>query len=780
MLRSYLTLAWRALRRQAGYALINLVGFAIGLACVLLVVFYLQHEYSYDTYHEKGDRLYRAVQLTVYGGQDPKWEGSVDGDPAPTLRADLPAVEDATRLTSGSTNRVQVEGTWHQDIEMKYGESNLFNLFSFDLLRGDPETVLDRPNTAVITASLAQRLFGEEDPVGQTLLLPNWTTDVTYEITGVIADVPVNTHFTFDLLKSVSTLESVRQGDVYVLLRPDADPAALNEPILEAIRDTGGRYAEDARLEPITAIHFSDLYAERQGDQRYVYLLSAIVVLILLIACANYTNLATARALRRTREVGVRKALGAQRGQLARQFLAETLLLALLAVPLAVVLFQVALPTFNRLAETSVEIVWLEHLGVLGAAVAAAATVGLLAGSYPALFLARFQPVEVLRGQLPIGSGGTGLRKVLVTFQFAASILLIAGTAVIVQQLRFMQTQKLGFNTEQIVAVEITDRALRSSAQAVKQEMLRVPGVQAAAGAMGAPGQLQFRMSGAIERPNGPDEPGVSLFTPWIDADFLEVMSIPLLAGRNVVEGSAADWERTEVLVNEAAIEAMGWASAQDALGQTIGDSEVVGVVPDFHFVSLHQRVAPLAMKHSSKHFGLVLRLAAGDIPATLEAMEAAYRTAGGTGPFVYRFLDEEINQLYAQEQRTASIFGLFAGLAILIACLGLLGLAAYMAAQRTQEIGIRKVLGATLGHLMALLTGDFLKLIGLAAVIALPVAYVFAGRWLEAFAYRMPLNAVPFALAAALVLGLAMLTVGLQVLRAAQANPVEALRQDS
>ncbi|HMB90022.1 MAG TPA: FtsX-like permease family protein [Rhodothermales bacterium] len=784
MLRNYLTLALRNLRRHAGYATINLVGLAVGIACFLLVFLYLQHEYSFDTYHEKGDRIYRIVGYSGFG--EKSWQSHISGDPIAEMRGNYIDVVDATKITRCGTDRIQLLDEVYPDIDMLCAESNLFNIFSFHLQQGNPASVLDRPNTAVITRSLAERLFGKENPVGKTLPIRFIGEDQLFEITGLMADVPKNTHFTFDLALSYSSLESkgcLNCGNfMYALLAPDADLESVAGRVLTHVRKVDGREnVEDIRLEPLRDIHFSEIYAERQGDKQYVYLLSAIALVILLIACANYMNLATARSIRRTQEIGVRKVVGAHRGQIMRQFLLETLLLTLLALPLALLLLVLALPTFNTLAETDVTLAWRGNLVFLGMVAGIIVLVGLVAGSYPALFLSKFQPVEVLRGRLPSGHSGVALRRVLVVFQFAASIVLLISTIVILRQLDFMQHKKLGFDAEQVLVVTVTDPLLAQQPDVLKEGFLQQANVLQATASFAVPGETRFQGIRLSSKPFGKDGPTLNIITPAIDADFLETMKIPLLAGRNISK-DIAEGRQLEALINEATMKAMQWKVPEDAIGEEIERGKViVGVVPDFHFQSLHQKIEPLMMlqNRSGQAWTIALRLAGGDIPATLDVLEATWQETGTAMPFEFSFLTDELTQLYESEQRTAKIFGLFAGLAILIACLGLLGLAAFTAAQRTKEIGIRKVLGATISGIVVLLTKDFLKLVALAFVIAVPAAYVAAQRWLEDFAFRIDLSWTVFLLAGAAAVVVAVLSVGYQSVRAALTNPVHSLRHE-
>jgi putative ABC transport system permease protein len=684
------------------------------------------------------------------------------------------------------------EADTYADISGYFAESNLFNIFSFDLQRGDPATALDRPQTVVLSQSLAARIFGNDDPMGQTLRVGIRDSLRTVEVTGVMADVPSNSHLQFDVLVSFDTLLDTRlsisanQFLTYVLLEEEHPPVeALGEQILTYNRETLGKdYVKDARLQPLSAIYFGAIYAPQQGDLRYVYVFSAIAVIILLIACANYMNLATARSIKRTREVGVRKTMGAHRAQLTRQFLGESLLLTLLALPLALGLLALALPAFNSLAGTDIELALLSA-PLVPALVGVALVVGLVAGSYPALFLARFRPTQVLTGRLPVGWSGARLRKALIVGQFALSAALLFGTAIILQQLDYIQTKKLGFDQEQVVTMELRDPVFRQQADAFKQEIARLPGVQHAALSLGAPTVGGFGRMGHVFDWKSRQ---VAFQRALVDADFLETMGIELAAGRNFTRQEVSAGrenpmrtERSGLILNEAAVEALGWASPEAAIGRVIepfGENTVIGVVEDFHYRSLRHRIEPLALEPGGYAATAVVRLAPGNVAETLDRLRATW-DGFASAPFAYQFLDQQIDRLYRAEQRTATIIGGFAGLAVLLACLGLFGLAAYAAERRTKEVGIRKALGASVANIVGLLSKEFLVLVAIACVIAAPVAYGVAQQWLQDFAYRIDVSPLVFVAASALALAIAWGTIGTQAVRAARTDPADALRYE-
>ena len=794
MLRSYLTIAIRNLRRHSGYAFINILGLSVGVACCLLAFLYIRYEYSFDAYHKKGDRVYRLISYTGFG--EKHWQAFVSGEIAAAMRNTYTDVEDASRVIRSSIKTIVFQDEVHSDIRTIFTESSLFNILSLALIRGDATAVLDRPQTAVITNSLARSLFQDRDPVGQFIPLRLAGRNLEFEITGVTRDIPVNSYLRFDLLLSWESLRNTGScldcGQmVYVLLKPGRDPNVVAEQALSFIQNTRRKTdvdVEDLRLERLDHIHFSHI--DGRGDIRYVYLLTSIATLVLLIACINYMNLATARSISRVKEVGVRKAVGACPFEIIRQFLAETLVLCVLALPAILVLLSTAIPYFNTLADSRLHLDLGASLDLFGALVAVLVLVALVAGSYPAFFLSRFRPTEMLMGRLPGKLSSLGLRRALIVFQFAASVVLIVATAVIFNQLSYMQNKNLGFDAEQVITLEITDPDLSQHPQRILDSFRRQSGVLSVSALQGAPGEDLFSGATFASRPFGGDQPTVQFVTTPIDTAFLSTFKIPLLEGRNVShvttpvsldeEGLKAIGESpTEVLINEAGVKAMRWDGPEAALEKQVSIWRVVGVVADFNFQSLHREVQPLFL--TQNRFGMsttiAIRLAPGDVPGTISKLRMIWKNSDTVMPFEFRFLTEELDELYASEQRTAKIFGSFAGLAIFVSCLGLLGLAAFAAAQRTKEIGIRKVHGATSANIVALLTSEFVGLVIIAVVVAIPIAYILTRSWLQDFAFRIQLGFGPFLLAGLITMMIAVVTTGLQAMRAASVDPVSSLR---
>jgi len=780
MLRSYLKTAFRNLQRRRGYALINIFGLAAGMAACLLIGLYMRHELSYDDFHEKADRIYRVDELSeqLPGEGDPSLY--VQSETAPKLKATIPQVERVVRLDPLRSG-IRSGETVFSDVRGMYAGGSFFTIFDFELLSGDP-SALERPGTAFLTRPMAEKFFGDAEARGKTVSVEVRGRPTTLVVAGVMAEVPSNSHFTLDFLVSLQTLrtaiskENFRAKELwtYVLLQEGTETADVQASLAKVAGNIPTPPDYELLLQPLTELYLHH-WTPRQGDPRYLYILGAVAAVILLIAGANYINLSTARSTQRAREVGIRKVVGAHRAQLAGQFLGESVLVSLLALPLALVLLRLALPFFNAVAGTGVTVGLAGNVDTLLLLAGLAAGIGLVAGVYPALFLSRFRPADVLRERLPSGWTGARLRKGLIVFQFALSATLLFSTAVIVQQLRFVQQKNLGFDEERVVTLPLQSQALDEQAPALKQELSRLPHVQQATLANGLPGREGF--GGSEFEWKGKT---VSLSQLVVDPDFVETLRLHLVAGRGFSAARPAD--SSAYVLNEAAVEALGWTSPEEAVGENLsffGDTwRIIGVVEDFHYESLHQEVAPLALKLGRYKNVAAVRIAGGHVSGTLDAMQETWGQFTEM-PFAYQFLGERIDQLYQQEQRTAQVLSGFAGLALLLACLGLFALATYAVERRTKEISIRKAMGASVANIVALLSKDFLKLLALALVIAAPLAWFAMQRWLEGFAYHVSLGPGLFLLVGAGVLLVAFLTVSYQAVRAALANPAQHLREE-
>jgi putative ABC transport system permease protein len=808
MFKSYLKVAWRNIIRQKGYSFINIFGLAVGMAACLLILLFIKDELSYDRYNQSYDRIFRVTAHLRFGGQ----EGDIGSVPPPLAAAclkDFPEVVNAVRLYEQGNFIVQHGEQSYTEPRLFFADASIFGVFTLPLLRGNPETALVMPRTIVLSETSARKYFGTADPLEQTLRLDNQDE---YQVTGVFCDVPANSHFHPDLIASLGSIEQSRQQRwdnnnyfTYLLLRPGIAPSALQAKFPGFVRQHLGPWIKEVlgrtidevfasgtrveyRLQPLHDIHLrSQMRSEIEvnGDIRMVYIFSAIALLILGIAAINFINLSTARSAGRSREAGIRKVLGSEHRQLVRQFLADSLLLSGMAVILAVPLTTGALPWFNRLTGKAISLSGTGTGFMAAAAALMTLLVGLLAGLYPAWRLAAARPAETLKGKLAVGVRGGRLRAVLVVLQFAISIVLIIGTSVIYRQLHFIQNKKLGFNKDQVLVLQ-NAYLLGEQASAFKKEMLKHPAVVSGTVSGFLP-VLPSSRSDSGMFPKGSIQSSSSVLAQnWpVDPDYIKTMGMKLVAGRNFAEDAPAD--RTAVIINQAAARQFGW---QEPLGREISfphdsniktfiDRTVIGIVEDFHFESLHSPVGPLVMFLGDNRDQIAFRFKANATAAVLDELKRQWRRFTPGQPFEYGFMDARFAEMYSSEQRLGTLFSIFAGLAIFIACLGLLALASFMAERRTKEIGVRKVLGATVSEIAVLLSREFVKWVGIAALIAWPLAYYAMRRWLQGFAYRTTIGIGLFLLSSLLALLIALATVSFQAIRAARANPVNSLRNE-
>ncbi|WP_375444090.1 ABC transporter permease [uncultured Fibrella sp.] len=812
MLTNYIKIAWRSLNNQRGFTFINIVGLALGIACCLLISLYVLDELSYDRFNEKADRIYRVNSDIKFGGNDMHY--AVAPDPmGPTLKANYPQVEAYTRLHYRGNWLVKRAGSTAntRENDIIFADSTLFDVFTLPLVAGaDPGKALAIPNSVVISESAARRYFGAGNAVGQTLIFNNKDA---YTVTAVMRDMPTNSHFRTDFFLAMRNDDypwgqwfSVNHH-TYIVLKPGTDATAFARNFDQVIETYAGpqihqilgssldqfRKAGNSLrfwLLPLTDIHLRSkqtIELAPNGDIQYVYIFSAVALFILLIACINFMNLATARSAKRAKEVGVRKVLGSERSQLIGQFMAESILTAVLALLLALTLVALIMPLFNSITAKALTINSLLTPSRLFAILLLPVGVGLLAGSYPALFLSSFRPISVLKGA--VISRGTGLKAVslrsgLVVFQFMMSVLLIVGTLVVYRQLHFIQTTKVGFDRERVLTIQDV-YGLGKQAEAFKQDVLRLPGVTT--------GTLSSYLPTPSNRddtsffPEGKTDlsKGMSMQIWGVDYDYMATLGMSLTKGRNFSRSFGTD--STGIILNEAAVKILG---VKNPIGMHISrfnDSEnktrktytVIGVIKNFHFESLRRNIGALSLVLSPQSGAVSFRISQANVPALLRQIEAKWKQFAPGQPFNYSFLQDSFDQMYRAEQRVGTVILLFSVLAILIACLGLFGLAAFMAEQRTKEIGVRKVLGASTHSIVGLLSKDFLKLVLIAIVIASPLAWYAMTSWLADFAYKVDIEWWVFALAGALAVGIALLTISFQSVKAALMNPVTSLRSE-
>lgn len=799
MLSNYLKIAYRNIVKHKAYSSINISGLAIGLTSFMLIFLWVNDEVSYDLFQEKSDRIAKIGMVWAFGDTKiPTARATTIAGPG--LKNEIPYVEEFVRLKRNSTNEstVLVNDQSFTESSFYFADSAFFDLFSFRLLSGNPDGVLTRPNTVVLTESIARKYFSNENPVGKSIIVGTSNPEA-YEVTGVMEDVPKNSHMQFDVLASfISLPEANEMGwnrssyHTYVLLTNEDQMNQLQE---DADRVTSD-YFENSNIHPtLTVLPFNDVYLRSPhgaemipgGDIRYVYIFSAIALLIVFIACINYMNLATARATDRAREVGMRKTLGAFRTQLIGQFMGETLLITILGLTIAIVGTTYLMPFFNDLTGKELALNWVENFDLLLLLIAIGLGVSFVAGSYPAFMLSRFEPAKVLKGSFKFSSSGVWLRKGLVVVQFCISITLIVGTIVIFQQLDFIQNKKLGYNKEQILTVPLNlpDES-RSSIETLKQVINNVDGVSNVT----VTSHIPIQGTGARTFNNGETEATRQIFnTIELDEHFLATMEIELVSGTNVPPGSAQG-ERMGLILNEAAAKSFGW-TPDEAIGKRVNSlaygrgahGEVYGVVKDFNYESLHKTIEPLILVYyegySYRALSLLAKVNTDNLPTLIASVRNQVEAVVPGIGFDYSFLDDEFDSIYSTEQQTGFLFSLFAGIAIFIACLGLFGLASYTAVQRSKEIGIRKVLGATVSSIVTLISYDFAKLIGIAIVVSLPVSWFIMNQWLNDFAYKINIGWEIMLLGSTLTILVAWLTIGYQSVQAAVANPIDSLKSE-
>ncbi len=798
MLRSYLTIALRTLYRQKGYAFLNVFGLALGIAASLLILQYVAYERSYDAFHEDADSIYRIRFEVQRNNAQVTQAATTFPAVGLALKADFPEVEAvarATRRYGGGV--VRYEDRAFREQEIFHVDPSFLTLFSFDLLAGDAATALQDPNTAVLSAAAARKYFGDTDPLGQRLV---FGPDEEYVVTGV-AESPAHSHFQFDFLFSYHTLAQLWEMDfdtawsamdflTYVRLRPGTDPDRLETAFPAFIEQHYPRASEvhlALSLQPVRDIHLhSDpLFEVRaNGDAGTVYALAAIALFILLLAWVNYINLATARAVKRAREIGVRKVVGARKRQLITQFLLESLLLNSLAGIVAIALIQFLLPPFSQLVGVPLDLegvrsFWMVFLGVFIAG-------AFLAGLYPAFVLSSFQPSLVLKGTFANRQQGLLLRKGLVVFQFAASVVLLTGTLVVFQQIAFMQEQDLGVDIDQTLVIHAPGVVQNNADytrqyEHFKETLLTNPNIRQAAVSSEVPGSQEYWLNSA-RRLEVPGDAGTSLYIIAADYDYLDTYEHEVLAGRVFSRDFPADAQR--IVLNEAAVQTLGLDAPAAAIGQRLlvrqDTLTVAGVVANYHQQGLHQAYYPIGFRMVPEEYRYFsVKMETDALAETIDFIEQTYSVFFPSTPFTHTFLDHLFDQQYRAYRQFGQSFGLFALLAVVVACLGLFGLSAFAASQRTKEIGIRKVLGSSVSGILVLLCRYFIRLVLVGSLVAVPIAWLVMDQWLTGFAFRISLSPLPFVAAILCTFVIALISVGYQSLKAALTDPVQALRYE-
>ncbi len=806
MFHNYFKIAFRNLWRNRKFTAINIFGLAVGISACLIILLFIRNELSYDRYNKKADRTVRVVFKGEVDGQKIR-EANVMPPVARTLKTDYPEVQEATRLVQGGSPIITYGDKSFKEEAFAYVDPNFFQVFTLPFIKGDEATALIQPNTIVITQAIAGKYFGKDNPIGKVLNFKSRNT--SFKVTGLIDKVPDNSSFHFDFFASMASWPDAKSTSfmtsgyyTYLVLPKGYDYKKLQAKLpqftdkymgpqmqqgLGMSLDEFRKHGNDIGLflQPLTDIHLHSDFTgdlEPEGDIRYVYIFGAIALFILLLACINFMNLSTAGASRRVREVGIRKVLGSVKWQLIGQFLLESILLTTIAFLLAIFFVYAALPFFNNLSGKDLSLQTGINHWILPGFLLFVLLTGILAGSYPAFFLSSFKPVSVLKGNLSSGKKSIGLRSALVVFQFFISITLIACTVVVYKQLHYIQNTKLGYNKNQVLVLPET-WLLGQNQDAFYHQLLQDPRIQNLSVSGYLPAGPSYGNSFYVY-PDGRSAQLVKTLRYDVDYNYIPTLGMQMEKGRNFSVEFGTD--STGIIVNEAAAKAFGWGT--HALGHTItrraNDGHtttytVIGIVKDFHFKSLHELISPLVMVLGKGAGTMILKVKAGDIPGLLMDIKKKWAALSPEAPLTYSFLDDRVNHTYEAEQRTGLIFGIFSALAILVACLGLFGLVMYAAEQRTKEIGIRKVLGANVSTIVGMLSKDFLKLVIIAILLASPVAWLGMNKWLQGFAYRTGIGWWIFGLAGLAAVAIALITVLLQAIKAAMANPVKSLRTE-
>ncbi|HEX2967928.1 MAG TPA: ABC transporter permease [Bacteroidales bacterium] len=806
MLRNLLKHSLRSFKRQVSYVLINILGLSIGIACSLLIALYIINESTYDRYNVKKDRIFRTILNGKISGQ----EVTVSSSPAimgPTLVKEFPEVESFCRMTGDGPTVIEYAGQVFTEKDIIAVDSSFFNFFSIPVLKGDPASVLNDRHEAVLSESTVKKIFGEEDPIGKQIKIG--TDTVKFTITGIMADVPEKTHFRANVLTSIMTSPwrvdnptwMSNNLNTYLLLKPNSSAASVDGKFHDLLVKYVGPEIEKYMgismddflkqgnkyrfyLQNLTDFHLDpSIQAEFKPaiDTKYLQIFAAIAIMIVLIAAINFMNLATAQASRRAKEVGVKKVGGSTRGMLIFQFLSETFMLTLVALILALILIKVSLPWFSSLLDVNLSLKLLSSWYIVPALVLFAVFVGILAGSYPAFFLSSFNPYEVLKGSLKSSSRNGILRRVLVIFQFSVSILLIIGTMLMYRQINYMLNKDVGFDKKNLIVIERA-HAIGGKMQSFKNEIKQIPGVVNISSSTAVPGNNNNNNGYGIE---GRSEESFLMTTSWVDYDFIETYGIKLASGRFFDNSYTSD--STACLVNESAIKNFSITDPEhtrvmDPNGDKNDYRQILGVMKNFNFESLRNPIYPYIVKVQDKNFFwgyITIRLRETDQASTIAAIESKWKEFIPNTPLQYYYLEDNFKQMYKQEKQNAKMAVIFSILAIFVASLGLFGLTSYTVEQRTKEIGVRKAMGSSIGGIYVQISKEIVILVSVSSLIAWPVVYYWAGKWLQNFYYHISPGIFSFVLGLLIAIGIAVLTISYRVLKAARVNPAQSLKYE-
>ena len=799
MFKNYIKIAIRNIFKNKIYSFINVIGLAIGLAGFILITILIKNELSYDTFHKKADRIYRVVEIQNQDNIGKIKVAVTMGPLAKAMKDYFAGVENSARMVPSPPIfcKIGVKGFYEKDVS--FADPSVFDVLTIPFIEGNQKTALVSPFSIVLTKSAANKYFGNEDPLGKTLTISGIFGTEDYNITGVIKDYPKNSNMSFTMLGSYSTMEHyvswIKQWNnntlaTFVLLKPGVSPEQIDRQFKAFIKQyippdpqTGKQSDLQMYLQPIKDLHLysSDIvyqtYRNNQGSISTVYIFSAIAFFILLIACINFMNLSTARSAKRIKEIGLRKVMGSDRNSLVYQFIGEAILISFFALLISIILVEVMLPYFKDIFDGRIIMSFQNNFLFLLELVGITLFVGIISGIYPAVFLSRFQPAESLKGSFSTKFKGAYLRKVLVISQFAIAIILFICTGIVSNQMSYIKNKDLGFNKEHVLYLPIRSKDTREKINLLKTELSKnsdIVNVAATSGLFGASGSEGTE---TVAGTNG--QVRMMMRRSFVDYDYLKTMQMDIVKGRNFSLSHSSD-STSAVIINEAAARKFGWANPVGKQFEGTPNKTVIGVVKDFNFFSLHSKIGPLIMSiNPDQFYYLMIRVKPENLPATISFINKTWAGVVPDKPFDYSFLDQHFNEIYKNDERTGQMFGFFSTLAILIACLGLFGLAAYTGEQRIKEIGVRKVLGASVTNIVFLISKDFIKLVIISGIIAVPISYFAMNSWLQDFAYRVKIGPVIFILAISLAFLIAFITISSQALKAATSNPVKAIKYE-
>ena len=806
MFKNYLKIAFRNLVRYKGFSFINIIGLSIGMAACLIILLFIQKELSYEKMHSDAEQICRVLTIDKALGTNDQRVGITMPPLGPVLPEAFPEVKDALRLTGGRRTLLAFDDrpTVYAE-QLRAADENFFEFFDFVLLKGNPETALKEPFTVVLTESLADQLFADEEPMGKTLRAGG-NFDLT--VTGIMEDLSDNTHLNFDALGSIKTFESLAKANqpenatrpiwleewqmiampTYVRFNQGIVIEGFDEKFTQLTREYEVGENFDITLQPLLDIHLksTDIIfdpVQNKGDIKNIYIFAAIAILVLLIAAVNYMNLSTSKSTERAREVGMRKVVGSVKSQLVRQFLGESLLITFIALLIAIVLVEISIPWLNNLTGNTMSLNLIFNAFIIGFLLILLVIVGILAGFYPAIILSRFKPVTVLKGSFQTGKKGSTLRKILVVFQFSLSIALIGMTIIIQKQLSYIQTKDIGYNREQVLIFDMFDRSMIENLETFRDELVEHSSFVSVSTSTNIPGRT-FGRTGIT--PEGASDEDIWIWSQFsVSPETIPTLGMEIVQGRNFSREITSDADGGVVLINETAVKQLGWEKPlekrlffgqQDSVG-----TQIVGIIKDFHFIEMHQNIEPVVIFPLINNTGnlLTARINQGQIKEAMKYAKEKWNEIYPDYPFTYSFLDEEFDNLYSRDINTGKIVNIFSFLAIFIACLGLFGLASYTTSQRTKEIGVRKVMGANVISIVKLLAIDFVKWVLLSNLFAWPLAWFGARKWLQNFAYKVDIDPWIFLVSGLFALIIAFITVSLQTIKAANTNPVEALKYE-